>query len=159
MNLKEERRMERYLPLQYCVDIQSEANELNKNELEGFFEAFSNRDFGSYPYSFSNKHYANYSQQILMSAQKPRMVEGVLQPLEVALLLELWGRTKQVYEPDSEFSSVLMNTNSIKVYPDFIRRLPFRDFYIDLSNNKALITEGIFVSEEFMKTMKLESCI
>ena len=135
-----------YLPLQYCEDIRTEADEFEQNDLEEFFKAFSNRDFGTYYYSFSTRFYAQYSKQILLSAEKPRKVEGILQPLEVPLILELWKRTKQVYEPDPIFSEVLRETKSIKVYPELLRRIPMKDFYIDFSKNEYFNAEGVFVS-------------
>ena len=135
-----------YLPLQYCIDIQSEANEFGTNDLEEFFRAFSNRDFGTYNYSFSSRLFAQYSKQIVLAAQKPRKAESVLQPLEVPLILELWKRTKQVYEPEPIFSEVLRETESIKVYPELLRRIPMKDFYIDFTKNDFFNAEGVFVS-------------
>ena len=135
-----------YLPLQYCEDIRTEADDLEQTELEDFFKAFSNRDFGTYNYSFSTRFHAQYSKQISMAAEKPRKVEGLLQPLEVPLILELWKRTKQVYEPDPIFSEVLKNTEEIKVYPELLRRIPMKDFYIDFSKNKFFKADGVFVS-------------
>ena len=136
----------KYLPLQYCDDVRTEADEMDSKELEEFFSAFSDRDFGTYSYSFSTRPYVNLSKQVLFSAEKPRKVEGVLQPLEVPLILELWKRTKQVYEPDPIFSEVLKRTESIKVYPELLRRIPMKDFYIDFSQNDYFRAEGVFVS-------------
>ena len=135
-----------YLPLQYCQDIYTEAESFSKEELEEFFKSFSNRDFGTYYYSYSERLNNGLSKQILASASKPRMVENVLQKLEIPMLLELWKRTKQVYEPDQVFSEVLRDTESIKVYPELLRRIPMNDFYIDFSQNDFFKTDGVFVS-------------
>lgn len=140
--------MEKYLPLQYCEDIlgsKSPYSSQPPDGLERLFESFSNRDFGSYPYVFAHQRDSKLAEIKVANSQKPRKVELTLQTSEIPLVLELWSRSKQVYEPDSTFTEVLLHTNSIRVFPSLLRRIPFKDFYIDLSKNENFKSEGIFV--------------
>ncbi|MBQ9279925.1 MAG: hypothetical protein IJ215_02615 [Clostridia bacterium] len=138
--------MEKFLPIQYYLDVNTEAGELKDKELDDFFRAFSDRDFGTFEYSCSNRFYSNYSRQLSQSSPKARRVEDTMQPIEVNLLLELWRRTMCSYKPDAEFTKVLKTNSVMKVYPDVFRKIPVNDFYINLSENDSMKSDGIIVS-------------
>lgn len=41
---------------------------------------------------------------------------------------------------------MLKETETIKVYPELLRRIPIKDFYIDFTKNGFFNAEGVFVS-------------
>lgn len=52
-------------------------------------------------------------------------------------LLDVWGRNKQVYKPDSDFADALLHTEKLQLTKSMIEHLPNQNFYIDLSKCKA----------------------
>lgn len=45
-----------------------------------------------------------------------------------------WNKNKQVYRPDAEFASALLETEELQLTRDQLEHLPVNDFYIDLSD-------------------------
>lgn len=138
--------MEKFLPIKYYLDINTEAEKLHDQDLEDFFFAFSNRDFGTYEYGRSNRPFANYSRLLSNNSPKARRVEENIQHVEIPLLLELWRRGMISYKPNSDFIKVLKANEIMKVYPDVIRKIPVNDFYINLSDDDSFLIDGILVS-------------
>lgn len=63
----------------------------------------------------------------------------------VAGFVGIWQKNKIVYEPDYDFSKILLETEHLKVYPDMLKHLPYNVFYLDFSKNSLFSYEGFFV--------------
>lgn len=56
-----------------------------------------------------------------------------------------WSKHKQVYKPDKDFAVALMKTEKLTLSKDMLSHLPFRIFYIDMSELGVAI-HGAFVN-------------
>ena len=61
-------------------------------------------------------------------------------------LLDRWARNKQVYKPDADFAEALIHTDNLQIVKEQINYLPFKEFYVDLSDCKKFYpVVGVFV--------------
>jgi hypothetical protein len=67
--------------------------------------------------------------------------------LVLPILLDKWGRNKQVFKPDTSFCEAVLKTKDLSVTDEALNHLPCKDFYIDVSDcDMFKPIEGIFVS-------------
>lgn len=61
-------------------------------------------------------------------------------------IIGYWRENKQVYVFDPDFARELGRTEQLRIYPELMRRLPYRTFFIDLSGDPAFHPfDGMFV--------------
>ena len=62
-------------------------------------------------------------------------------------IYQIWKKNKQVYKPDKDFISALIKTENLKLSLETFRRLPCKNFYIDVMDcDMFLPVKGIFVN-------------
>lgn len=62
------------------------------------------------------------------------------------VLSDRWMRYKQVYRIDGDFANALLGTDNLSLSRDMLKRLPYRDFYVDLEKCKNFVpVNGLFM--------------
>lgn len=62
------------------------------------------------------------------------------------VLLDRWVRYKQVYRIDKDFADALLSTDNVTLSKEMIRRVPYKNFYIDLEKCERFAPiKGLFV--------------
>lgn len=87
--------------------------------------------------------YGSYKEQIESGEINvhAEIKDGIILPV----ILEEWSKSKQVYKPDKDFASVLMNTSKLEISRSMINHLPCKLFYIDTMDCDFGDVDGIFV--------------
>lgn len=83
--------------------------------------------------------------------------EDLTSDLNVATMLEMWNRNKQIYTFDSDFLNELLETENFSMTKNAWDYLPYDTFYIDISQNETLYNMfgyGMFIKVE--KDIELE---
>ena len=73
--------------------------------------------------------------------------------LDAMTLISEWGNNKQVFQVDDDFIRELLNTDEIFYEKDSWKYLPYKCFYLDISESNELCRDfqckGIFVKTQF----------
>lgn len=137
-----------YLPLAY-VDRYSVLTELycseeySDCEPEVLLDMISDKNWGEDYYSGPNKERYFYTYN--MMGDNFFTMHKISACFAVAGFAGVWKYNKMVYEPDYDFSQVLLNTDKLRVYPEMIKHIPFNTFYLDFSKNVLFEYDGFFV--------------
>lgn len=79
-------------------------------------------------------------------------VKETLRDFDSISLVMMWAKNKQVFAFDKDFTNELVKTDGIQFTKDCFDFLPYKYFYIDLSDNAELCqkmyAEGLFVTVE-----------
>lgn len=79
-------------------------------------------------------------------------IKETLRDLDSISLAMLWAKNKQVFAFDKDFTDELLRTEEIRITKNGWDFLPFKTFYVDLSDNKELcekiLGKGMFITLE-----------
>ena len=131
---------------------------IDKMTSEDYIDYFLSDDF--YNLRSTNK-YTDISKILFMNEESMLEYAGITDELEkgncdgvtewrdiylAPVLLEEWSKSKQIYKPDPIFADALLNTDKLDLSESMIKHLPYKYFYIDLSECKQFgAMAGVFV--------------
>lgn len=82
----------------------------------------------------------------------PVLRRDVISDFDAMSSMLLWSKSKQVYKFDKDFIDALIKTDNLRVPVDAFDYLPYKHFYVDISDNRDVcnnvLAEGFFVNVE-----------
>lgn len=141
--------VERTEPL-YEETLKCENTELNVHEF--LYDLTQNSDFSTNKYhgiyQKTNNGFCSYA---IKEGKDDYHKIGFMYTQHIAsIIFHEWSKSKQVYCPDNDFLDMLLDVDSIDIFPNDFSGFPYHDFYIDLSGYDKVNADGIFVKiDEF----------
>ena len=139
----------KYLPLAYMEKYESLTNLYCSDERcncgpEILLDMIADDNWGTSDYAGPNKK--GYDLTFDMISKNFWIMQITNPCFAIAGFAGVWKYNKTVYEPDYDFSKVLLGTKKLRVYPHMIKYLPFNTFYLDFSKNQLFEYSGFFVN-------------
>ena len=69
--------------------------------------------------------------------------------------VSMWEQNKQVFKFDKDFTNELIRTENLVLSKDVFKYLPYKSFYVDISDNRELCKE--ILGEGFFVTVRLDN--
>lgn len=85
-------------------------------------------------------------------------VKSAIEDFDCFTMMMSWGKNKQVYKFDRDFTNELMKTDNLRFTKNMFDFLPHKYLYIDISDNKELC-ESLYAKGFFVKVEKIPKSI